>query len=133
MKPLINPASFQTTLVYANELFLKKNADYGDSVERVIEKRGLYASLLRIDDKLNRADQLLTKEDQQVNDESLYDTLVDMANYSFMLATYIREAKEDGEDQTECDDSGDRQRQAIGFFKQRFQASESVGCEEQWG
>jgi len=60
------------------ELFLKKNEDYGES----FLKHGLLGVLIRASDKIDRAINLLRK--QNVVNESLDDTLIDLANYCKM-------------------------------------------------
>ena len=63
--------------------YIKKNADYGNSFEKSIEKFGLVASAVRLSDKLERFSNLICK-DILVKDESFEDTLLDMANYAAM-------------------------------------------------
>lgn len=66
-----------------HETYEDKNADYGDSFALV---RGKYpnAILIRLNDKLNRLETLLNGSHQHVNDESIDDTLLDLANYCIM-------------------------------------------------
>lgn len=90
MPDKINQTSFKETVEYGLELFKKKNEDYGNSVEKSIEKYGLRPNLIRLDDKLNRANTLLLNQRSRVKSESLYDTLVDLGNYAYMLATYVK-------------------------------------------
>lgn len=78
--------TFDDVLVELSKTYLAKNADYGDSFHRSIEEFGLLAGLVRISDKFNRAKNLIMNKNQQVNDESLRDTLLDMANYCIMLS-----------------------------------------------
>jgi hypothetical protein len=63
----------------ALELFIKKNADYGDAFATF----GLIGVLIRIEDKIKRA---LTIQNNQVTlvDESIRDTLLDLHNYAAM-------------------------------------------------
>ena len=67
-----------------NETYEKKNNDYGDSFAKV---RTIVpdAIMVRIYDKVSRLETLLKKENKQlVNDESIEDTLIDLANYCIM-------------------------------------------------
>ena len=57
-------------------VYLKKNADYGDSFVSSINALGETAGLVRILDKVNRLKSLL-KSDSEVN-ESLEDTVLDL-------------------------------------------------------
>lgn len=66
-----------------NELYAKKNHDYGDSFGETFKKLGIISAVTRITDKVNRLQSLCTKE-QMVNDENIIDTLKDLANYSIV-------------------------------------------------
>lgn len=66
-----------------NELYRKKNHDYGDSFHKSFEEFGMVMAAIRINDKVNRFKTLI-KSDSQVNDESIRDTLLDAANYCIM-------------------------------------------------
>lgn len=61
------------------ELFIKKNADYGNSYKQY----GLIGVLVRLQDKINRCLNI-TKNGIHVQDESLRDTLIDLHNYAAM-------------------------------------------------
>ena len=65
------------------ELCVKKNKDYGSSVQDTFEKFGDISYLVRITDKYNRICSLLNGEGE-IKDESIDDTIRDMANYSFL-------------------------------------------------
>jgi arginine utilization protein RocB len=66
------------------ELCKRKNSDYGASVNDTYQKYGMTAYLVRLEDKLNRARNLALKGNQEVEDERLRDTLIDMANYCIL-------------------------------------------------
>ncbi len=66
-----------------NELYSRKNSDYGDSFGKSYEEFGPVMAAIRMGDKLNRYKALI-KGRQQVNDESVRDTLIDLANYAVM-------------------------------------------------
>jgi hypothetical protein len=66
-----------------NELYARKNADYGDSFGKSFQEYGLTMACIRLEDKLNRI-KSLSKQAAQVSDESIVDTLMDLANYSIM-------------------------------------------------
>jgi hypothetical protein len=78
---------------YLHNLYITKNADYGDSVHDTFEKYGLTSFLVRLEDKLNRARTLSTKK-AMVSDEKIEDTLLDMANYAILAVIELR-TKED--------------------------------------
>lgn len=67
-----------------NELYARKNADYGDSFHLSYLEEGMAMSRIRLSDKLNRFKTLTKSADQQVKAESVRDTLLDLANYAIM-------------------------------------------------
>ena len=66
------------------ELCKRKNSDYGASVNDTYKKYGMVSYLVRLEDKLNRARNIVLKGNQQVSDERVIDTLMDMANYCIL-------------------------------------------------
>jgi hypothetical protein len=62
------------------ELFIKKNADYGDA----FAKYGIIGVLMRIEDKIQRAISITQKGVNLVDDEGIRDTLIDLHNYAAM-------------------------------------------------
>lgn len=88
----------------ACETYERKNADYGDSF---VKTRAIVpnAILVRLHDKLNRVTNLMLKNDQKVADESIEDTLLDLANYALMELTeriYEKQDKADPVPGSEC-------------------------------
>ena len=75
-----------------NELYARKNADYGDSFGKSFKEYGLTMACIRLEDKLNRI-KALSKHEAQVSDESITDTLMDLANYSIMTLVELAEEK----------------------------------------
>lgn len=71
------------------ETYVKKNIDYGDSFTDGIDKFGLVSAATRLNDKNNRIGQLITSDKQNVKDESLKDSLLDMANYCIMTVMHM--------------------------------------------
>ena len=67
-----------------NELYAKKNHDYGDSFHQTFVEEGMAMARIRLGDKLNRFKTLSRGNEQKVNDESIRDTLIDLANYAIM-------------------------------------------------
>ena len=64
----------------ALELFIKKNADYGDAFATF----GTIGVLVRIEDTIKRCISISSKNVQLVDDETLRDTLIDLHNYAAM-------------------------------------------------
>ena len=69
--------------------FERKNHDYGDSFSQTVDKFGLIASGVRMHDKLERFVNLAQKDVDMKVDESMRDTLLDLANYAIMTVMYI--------------------------------------------
>lgn len=66
------------------KLYAAKNADYGDSFHATYIEEGMAMPRIRLSDKLSRFKVLTRKGKQQVSDESIRDTLLDLANYAIM-------------------------------------------------
>jgi hypothetical protein len=73
----------------ALELFIKKNADYGDA----FAKHGLIGVLIRIQDKIQRALSITTNNISFIEDEGISDTMIDLHNYSAMALMLMEEGK----------------------------------------
>ena len=67
-----------------NQIYESKNHDYGDSFAKVRNELGDRVILVRLCDKIERLKMLLSNQQQQVKDESIDDTLKDLANYAIM-------------------------------------------------
>ena len=77
-----------------------KNENYGNSFFSSLDAYGLISSLTRISDKFHRLEHLvLNNKDGGETDESLQDTLLDMACYCIMSAVYL-EGREHGLEKT---------------------------------
>lgn len=68
--------------------YAAKNHDYGNSFGESLDEFGLIASIVRINDKMNRIKSLIKKK-AEVKDESIQDTLLDMANYCIMTVMWM--------------------------------------------
>lgn len=78
---------FDEVVSYLRDLFSRKNADYGDS----FADHGVVGVLLRIHDKLKRLQSVTKSGINLVEDETLRDTLSDLANYSVMAIMLMDE------------------------------------------
>lgn len=65
-------------------LYNKKNAAYGDAFSHTYERLGLISAVTRINDKNNRLVNLAINKDIDNLNESIDDTLRDMACYCIM-------------------------------------------------
>ena len=91
---------FLSLLEKMREISLAKGHDYSGSEDpmsnfRMCEAMGIPAwkgIVVRLCDKLSRIQNFCKKESLQVKDESIEDTLIDMANYSLLCIIMYREA-----------------------------------------
>ena len=82
-----NVKRFQEITEKMVDTYKRKNHDYGDSFDKLLEKFGLNALLIHIFEKYNRLE-TLSEHRALVLDESIQDTLLDMANYCIMAAMW---------------------------------------------
>ena len=71
------------------DLYERKNKDYGDSFSNSLDEFGVIAGVVRLSDKMNRIKALTKNDEQLVLDESIKDTLQDLANYSIMTLMWL--------------------------------------------
>jgi ABC-type transporter lipoprotein component MlaA len=69
------------------ELFKRKNSDYGDA----FASYGVIGVLVRMGDKILRAQSITNSSISLVNSETLRDTLIDLHNYSAMAIMLLDE------------------------------------------
>ena len=76
-----------------NEIYIAKNTDYGDAFGDTFKKLGIISAVTRIADKTNRLMSLSakTEAERNVKDETIKDTLVDLANYAIMTLIEMEE------------------------------------------
>ena len=89
-----NEKRFREKVEKLTKVYVAKNKDYGDSFTRSLDKRGIVASIVRMEDKMNRIDSLHDKPTTEV-DESLVDSLEDLANYAIMTAIWLEKQADD--------------------------------------
>lgn len=85
---LDNESRFRFITEEMATLYSRKNADYGDTFSQSLDEDGLLVSKIRLKDKLGRFSQLINN-DALVSDESMRDTLIDMANYAVMTIMWM--------------------------------------------
>lgn len=78
-------------------IYVKKNTDYGDSFSKSFDEFGIIAPVVRMSDKMERIKTLTKSEDVKVTDESIRDTLVDLANYALMTVVEMNLESRDNE------------------------------------
>lgn len=80
-----------------NDLWLPKNAAYGDSFHKLYADLGIISAVTQITHKYNRLKNLaldMSRGNLKAGDESIQDTLLDMANYCIMTAMEIERAEQ---------------------------------------
>lgn len=88
----VNKHDFREVLQKMGDIFAIKNEKYGNSFEVSVDKYGMIAALTRISDKFNRIENLILNGDKGTDDETVMDTLIDMANYCVLTAVYMKNA-----------------------------------------
>lgn len=83
-----NVSKFMDITANMAKTYAAKNHDYGNSFEQSLDKFGLVASIVRMGDKINRIESL-SKKEAKVKDESIKDTLLDLATYSVMTVMWL--------------------------------------------
>ena len=89
-----NLAQHKLILQQMHDTYIKKNHDYGDSFSRSFKKYGLVAAMVRMEDKWNRLDNMASGAEQKVADETIRDTLLDLAGYCIMTTMELDRQKE---------------------------------------
>ena len=80
-----------------NDLYAKKNHDYGDSFHQTFVEEGFAMSRIRLSDKFNRFKTLSRGTEAAVKDESIRDTLIDLANYAIMTVLEMDDAEREAD------------------------------------
>ena len=75
------------------DIHKKKNTDYGNNFHKRYAKYGFLTALLRLTDKMERLENIYEKGEIQVKDESVEDTLLDLANYAVMTIVELKNDK----------------------------------------
>ena len=76
------------------DTFSKKNSDYGNAFEEILDDFGASYAIGRLKEKHKRLTQLVISSKQKVEDESVEDTLLDMANYAVLTIMWLQKQKE---------------------------------------
>lgn len=87
-----NPGIETINLLCSNlaSLLVSKNQDYGDAFGKSVDKFGDVAFLVRMEDKINRMNNLMSTN-KVPNNESIQDTLTDIAGYCILMLKKMRE------------------------------------------
>ena len=104
-----------------NKTYIEKNADYGDAFNKSLDNHGLTAAIVRMEDKMGRFSNLAGRPASMQVEESLEDTLLDLANYAIMTVMWIKKNDKpntvdlyaDGELYTSIEEAAKKQREGL--------------------
>lgn len=88
-----NVKQHESLLRQIHDTYIKKNHDYGNSFSKSFKKYGLVAAMVRMEDKWNRLDNMASGVEQKVADETIRDTLLDLAGYCIMTTMELDKQK----------------------------------------
>ena len=80
-----NKKCYDSTINMSRTLFMKKNEDYGDSFITY----NFIGVLVRLQDKVNRLENLMTKDEKNIIFESIEDSMMDSINYCILALMLI--------------------------------------------
>ena len=83
-------ATFESVLDEMKELHAKKDKDYGSAFHKSFEEFGVTSGVVRLNDKMERVKSLVKNGKAEIKDESLLDTLKDLASYAVMLYVELK-------------------------------------------
>ena len=83
-------ATFESVLDEMKELHAKKDKDYGSAFHKSFEEFGVTAGVVRLNDKMERVKSLVKNGKAEIKDESLLDSLEDLACYAVMLYVELK-------------------------------------------
>jgi hypothetical protein len=82
----------RTICAELSDIYLTKNKSYGDAFGKTFQELGIISAVTRMTDKMERIKSLCKGAAE--NDESLKDTLRDLANYCVMTLIEMEENNE---------------------------------------
>lgn len=85
--PPITP--FKLICDHLEDLYNRKNHDYGNSFDKQLDEDGLLVAKIRMSDKISRFSRLINNN-ALVKDEKITDTIVDLACYSIMTLMWMQ-------------------------------------------
>ena len=90
---MIRHGYFDGILDEIKDLHARKNNDYGNAAHESFKEFGIISYVIRLNDKMKRL-KSLTKPgaEQQVADEKIEDTLMDLAAYAIMAIESLRKS-----------------------------------------
>lgn len=102
-----------------SDTLIAKNHDYGNSFGDLIKEYGNLAMLIPIKNKVNRLDTLI-KSDNKVKNESIEDTLRDLAGYAILSLIEMNDQKVLAERNKQIDENTKKIAEQYQQFKSSF-------------
>lgn len=93
---------FKDVLDNMLDVYTVKNNDYGDSFSKQLDEFGVLASIVRMSDKVERLKTLSNGISAMVKNESIEDTLLDLANYSAMTYMWLKNKNDENIEKGDC-------------------------------
>ena len=87
-------SKFQEIITKMINTYESKNKDYGDSFGDLCDEFGVITAIVRLQDKINRLKTIYKNKNIEVKNESVLDTLQDLANYAVMTIIWLQRYKE---------------------------------------
>lgn len=87
----------QELLKQIHATYIQKNRAYGDSFDKSCNEFGITSAMIRLSDKMNRLKALTSNNDIPTGDESIKDTLLDLANYCVLTYLWLEEKENENE------------------------------------
>lgn len=81
--------TYSSVVEELEEIYLRKNSDYGNSFEDALDEFGEVVGLFMLKMKYDRMTSLFKKGTSEV-DESIVDSLDDMINYGIMFSAWLK-------------------------------------------
>ena len=82
-------------------IYAERNEKYGDSFSKTFQEYGKAVAMIRLEDKLNRAKNLVSKGMEGSDGESLIATLKDLSNYANMAIIELISDQEKPQEKTQ--------------------------------
>lgn len=101
------------------DTLIAKNHDYGDAFHDSVKEFGNVVMAIRLNDKMNRLKTLI-KTDQQVKDETIADTLRDLAGYAILSLIEMNDQKVLAEQKQLIDENTKKIAEQYQQFKSSF-------------
>jgi hypothetical protein len=77
--------------IRCTKTYKAKNYDYGNSFDKSMDEFGITAAVVTYERQDGNVLKSLTKKKTQVKDESVKDTLLDLANYAIMTVMHLKQ------------------------------------------